>query len=106
MIDIQRGEIETGNRVTILRASCRMEGSYGSVCKTLHDFTTMVYPIWVSELDMQIGPPEVPVRATVQLRIPVIGSQTIAAYLARVINEVPSKQTLASISRKKDGDHD
>jgi hypothetical protein len=85
-VDVQAGESFEGKRVQIEKASFRLEGSYASLCRFLHDLSSMDEPIWASELTMHISGVRDPIAVHTQVRLPSPGQHTSAAKLIQFLD--------------------
>ncbi|WP_182870377.1 hypothetical protein [Stieleria mannarensis] len=96
LVTMDRGTTHGGIRVAVLDTECEIQGTYGNVCKFLHQIVTAELPIWCDEIQVvradgsnrpaeASGGDQPPVRclATLSLRVPYAGKATTAAKLLR-----------------------
>ena len=87
VLSIEEDAKHNGSRVAVIAASCKLRGSYANVCQMLHQLCQRDQPLWceaikmtrVSELENDTPLCE----ATLKLRIPFAGKDTLGANLVR-----------------------
>ncbi len=81
LVEIRPGDEFDGSRVAIHTATCQLEGTYESVCQFLDGLAKLEYPIWASELSLDIDADSGLLTVVAHLRVPAAGKRTASAFL-------------------------
>lgn len=86
LVDMQKNELHTGVRVSVQSATCRIAGSFEEICQFLQGLSQGEKPVWCDGIVMTRSSTrdKEPSQcdATLTLRFPIRGQQTIADKLA------------------------
>ena len=87
LTSLHRGDEMKGGRVAVQKATCEVVGSYSDLCKFLHEIANGPQPVWCDSIRIHRVQDEDAEAATctasVSLRLPFAGPNTIAGKLLR-----------------------
>jgi hypothetical protein len=85
---LKREGICDGTRLSVATATCRVDGTLDQICLFLHKLPSSDSPVWCSGVSIksseQDGSESDACTATIDLRLPFVGQNTIAEKLTRV----------------------